>query len=244
MSPAGCGIQGAYVALTDEAIAKIRNMIRSGELPPAPGCRPSSNSPPRSGCPAAGYGKRSRRWSRPGCSTFAGATAPTSPAWRRSCCWKGSASRSSCCATTRCWRSWRSGDCSSRRPPAWPRCACPTRHSRSSADPRRHARRRRRPREAHPVRHRLPPDRDRRDRQRDAHLAAGRTVGPHRPGPGLARNHRGQRRTRHVDEHQAIYHALRSRDQLLAQASALVHVNTSESWLRTVLAEQATTDPA
>jgi GntR family transcriptional repressor for pyruvate dehydrogenase complex len=47
-----------------------------------------------------------------------------------------------------------------------------------------------------------------------------------------------------VDEHQAIYQALRSRDQLLAQASALVHVNTSESWLRTVLAEPATTDPA
>jgi GntR family transcriptional regulator, transcriptional repressor for pyruvate dehydrogenase complex len=42
-----------------------------------------------------------------------------------------------------------------------------------------------------------------------------------------------------VDEHQAIYNALRSRDQLLAQASALVHVNTSESWLRTVLAEPA-----
>ena len=47
-----------------------------------------------------------------------------------------------------------------------------------------------------------------------------------------------------VDEHQAIYKALRSRDQLLAQASALVHVNTSESWLRTVLAEPAAIDPA
>ena len=43
-----------------------------------------------------------------------------------------------------------------------------------------------------------------------------------------------------LDEHRAIYLALRSRDQLLAQASALVHVNTSESWLRTVLAEQVT----
>jgi GntR family transcriptional regulator, transcriptional repressor for pyruvate dehydrogenase complex len=47
-----------------------------------------------------------------------------------------------------------------------------------------------------------------------------------------------------VDEHQAIYRALRARDQLLAQASALVHVNTSESWLRTVLAEQGIGDPA
>jgi GntR family transcriptional repressor for pyruvate dehydrogenase complex len=36
-------------------------------------------------------------------------------------------------------------------------------------------------------------------------------------------------------EHEAIYLALRARDPLLAQASALMHVNTSESWLRTVL---------
>jgi GntR family transcriptional regulator, transcriptional repressor for pyruvate dehydrogenase complex len=36
-------------------------------------------------------------------------------------------------------------------------------------------------------------------------------------------------------EHEAIYRALRSRDPALAQASALMHVNTSESWLRTVL---------
>ncbi|MFC8847928.1 MULTISPECIES: FadR/GntR family transcriptional regulator [unclassified Micromonospora] len=43
-----------------------------------------------------------------------------------------------------------------------------------------------------------------------------------------------------IDEHHAIYLALRSRDQLLAQASALVHVNTSEAWLRRVLAAQAT----
>ncbi|MEU7618489.1 FadR/GntR family transcriptional regulator [Micromonospora rifamycinica] len=42
-----------------------------------------------------------------------------------------------------------------------------------------------------------------------------------------------------IDEHHAIYLALRSRDQLLAQASALIHVNTSEAWLRTVLAAQA-----
>ncbi|MEU4773643.1 FCD domain-containing protein [Micromonospora sp. NPDC023644] len=42
-----------------------------------------------------------------------------------------------------------------------------------------------------------------------------------------------------LDEHRAIYLALRSRDQLLAQASALMHVNTSEAWLRTVLAATA-----
>ena len=39
-----------------------------------------------------------------------------------------------------------------------------------------------------------------------------------------------------LSEHEAIYHALRERDPLLAQASALIHVNTSESWLRAVLA--------
>ncbi|MEU4743015.1 FadR/GntR family transcriptional regulator [Actinosynnema sp. NPDC023658] len=36
-------------------------------------------------------------------------------------------------------------------------------------------------------------------------------------------------------EHEAIYNALRARDQLLAQSSAMVHVNTSEAWLREVL---------
>jgi GntR family transcriptional repressor for pyruvate dehydrogenase complex len=41
-----------------------------------------------------------------------------------------------------------------------------------------------------------------------------------------------------IDEHHAIYLALRARDQLLAQATALIHVNTSESWLRAVLAER------
>ncbi|MEV4282540.1 FadR/GntR family transcriptional regulator [Actinoplanes xinjiangensis] len=39
-----------------------------------------------------------------------------------------------------------------------------------------------------------------------------------------------------IDEHHAIYLALRARDPLLAQATALLHVNTSESWLRAVLA--------
>ena len=39
-----------------------------------------------------------------------------------------------------------------------------------------------------------------------------------------------------LNEHEAIYQALRAHDPALAQASALLHVNTSESWLRTVLA--------
>ena len=38
-----------------------------------------------------------------------------------------------------------------------------------------------------------------------------------------------------LNEHEAIYRALRSRDPALAQATALMHVNTSESWLHTVL---------
>jgi GntR family transcriptional regulator, transcriptional repressor for pyruvate dehydrogenase complex len=41
-----------------------------------------------------------------------------------------------------------------------------------------------------------------------------------------------------IDEHQAILSALESRDQPLAQAAALVHVNTSESWLRKILNDQ------
>jgi GntR family transcriptional repressor for pyruvate dehydrogenase complex len=38
-----------------------------------------------------------------------------------------------------------------------------------------------------------------------------------------------------IDEHRAIHDALRSRDPFLAQSAALLHVNTSESWLRTIL---------
>jgi GntR family transcriptional repressor for pyruvate dehydrogenase complex len=44
-----------------------------------------------------------------------------------------------------------------------------------------------------------------------------------------------------VDEHQAILRALQARDQPLAQAAALVHVNTSESWLREMLRQSART---
>jgi GntR family transcriptional repressor for pyruvate dehydrogenase complex len=46
-----------------------------------------------------------------------------------------------------------------------------------------------------------------------------------------------------IEEHHAIYLALRSRDQLLAQASALQHVNTSESWLRAVLSHSTLGPP-
>jgi GntR family transcriptional repressor for pyruvate dehydrogenase complex len=38
-----------------------------------------------------------------------------------------------------------------------------------------------------------------------------------------------------IDEHRSIYDALRARDPLLAQSAALLHVNTSEAWLRTIL---------
>jgi GntR family transcriptional repressor for pyruvate dehydrogenase complex len=38
-----------------------------------------------------------------------------------------------------------------------------------------------------------------------------------------------------IAEHEAILRALRARDPLLAQACALIHVNTSEAWLQKVL---------
>ncbi len=41
-----------------------------------------------------------------------------------------------------------------------------------------------------------------------------------------------------IDEHEAIYLALKARNQTLAHAAALMHVNTSESWLRTMLRQQ------
>ncbi|MEU2435543.1 FadR/GntR family transcriptional regulator [Streptomyces rubradiris] len=43
-------------------------------------------------------------------------------------------------------------------------------------------------------------------------------------------------------EHEAIYNALCSRDQLLAQSSAMLHVNTSEVWLRAMLADSSDPD--
>jgi GntR family transcriptional repressor for pyruvate dehydrogenase complex len=44
-------------------------------------------------------------------------------------------------------------------------------------------------------------------------------------------------------EHEAIYRALRAGDQQLAQSAALLHVDTSESWLRTLLKQTAGHEP-
>jgi GntR family transcriptional repressor for pyruvate dehydrogenase complex len=38
-----------------------------------------------------------------------------------------------------------------------------------------------------------------------------------------------------IDEHRAIYLALKAGDPSVATAAALLHVNTSESWLRALL---------
>jgi GntR family transcriptional repressor for pyruvate dehydrogenase complex len=45
-----------------------------------------------------------------------------------------------------------------------------------------------------------------------------------------------------IDEHEAIYLALKTGNQSLAQAAALIHVNTSEAWLRTLLTQAPGTD--
>jgi GntR family transcriptional repressor for pyruvate dehydrogenase complex len=44
--------------------------------------------------------------------------------------------------------------------------------------------------------------------------------------------------TRTLAEHQAIYDALAARDAALAHSAALLHINTSESWLRKILGEK------
>lgn len=44
-----------------------------------------------------------------------------------------------------------------------------------------------------------------------------------------------------IDEHQAIYLALKAGDQSLAKAAALMHVNTSEAWLRSTLQQPSAT---
>ena len=46
--------------------------------------------------------------------------------------------------------------------------------------------------------------------------------------------------TRTLAEHQAIYDALAARDSALAHSAALLHINTSESWLRKILTETQT----
>jgi GntR family transcriptional repressor for pyruvate dehydrogenase complex len=45
-----------------------------------------------------------------------------------------------------------------------------------------------------------------------------------------------------IDEHEAIYLALKAGNQSLAQAAALIHVNTTEAWLRTLLKQPPGTD--
>jgi GntR family transcriptional repressor for pyruvate dehydrogenase complex len=45
-----------------------------------------------------------------------------------------------------------------------------------------------------------------------------------------------------IDEHEAIYLALKAGNQSLAQAAAVIHVNTSEAWLRTLLKQAPGTD--
>jgi GntR family transcriptional repressor for pyruvate dehydrogenase complex len=40
-----------------------------------------------------------------------------------------------------------------------------------------------------------------------------------------------------LEEHRAIFSALKARDPFLATSAALLHVNTSESWLRALLAD-------
>jgi GntR family transcriptional repressor for pyruvate dehydrogenase complex len=44
-----------------------------------------------------------------------------------------------------------------------------------------------------------------------------------------------------IDEHEAIYLALQARNQSLAHAAALIHINTSESWLRIMLKQHSGT---
>lgn len=48
-------------------------------------------------------------------------------------------------------------------------------------------------------------------------------------------SHEGNAATRTINEHEAILDALKARDPMLAHAAALLHINTSEAWLRNVL---------
>ncbi|MFD0578489.1 FadR/GntR family transcriptional regulator [Dactylosporangium darangshiense] len=92
------------MALTDEAIAKIRSMIQSGELPP--GSRLPSEPQlasqmglSRSGVREAVKVLESARVLdvRRGDGTYVTSLAP-------GCCWRASALRSNCCRTTPCSR--------------------------------------------------------------------------------------------------------------------------------------------
>jgi GntR family transcriptional repressor for pyruvate dehydrogenase complex len=46
-----------------------------------------------------------------------------------------------------------------------------------------------------------------------------------------------------VAEHEAIYNALAARDPALAEAAALIHINTTETWLRSVLGTVGAASP-
>jgi GntR family transcriptional repressor for pyruvate dehydrogenase complex len=48
--------------------------------------------------------------------------------------------------------------------------------------------------------------------------------------------------TETLHEHRTIFSALRARDRPLAEAAALIHVNTSETWLRSVVAAESGTN--
>jgi GntR family transcriptional regulator, transcriptional repressor for pyruvate dehydrogenase complex len=48
--------------------------------------------------------------------------------------------------------------------------------------------------------------------------------------------------TETLHEHRTIFSALTARDRPLAEAAALIHVNTSETWLRSVVAAESGTN--
>ena len=80
--------------MTERAIARIRQLIIDGKLIRGqPASRRSTSWPRWSGRPGTPPGKRSARWSPPACWTSAAATAPSSPACARSCCWTASGRR-------------------------------------------------------------------------------------------------------------------------------------------------------
>ena len=74
------------MAVTDEAIEKIKAMIVSGELCPAIGSLPRRSWPSGSGSPAIRCARPSRHSRSSGCSTCGGATVPMSRVWSRICC--------------------------------------------------------------------------------------------------------------------------------------------------------------
>ncbi|GAB3817025.1 FadR/GntR family transcriptional regulator [Micromonospora zhanjiangensis] len=109
------------MALTDEAIAKIRGLIQSGELPPGTRLPPEQQLAAQMGLSRSGVREAVKVLEsarvldvRRGDGTYVTSLAP-------GCCWRASAWPWSCCATTRCWRSWRYAGCWNRWRPAWRR---------------------------------------------------------------------------------------------------------------------------